>query len=59
MNPTDLRASLFGILALGLPLAAQTPEQIGGITFTRDLDAALALSAQDGRPVIAYFTFDT
>jgi hypothetical protein len=58
MNHLHLHASL--LCALALPLAAQDqPEKIGGITFTRDLDQALALSKQDGKPVVAYFTFDT
>lgn len=60
MSHPSTTASLFCAVALALPLAAQDqPEKIGGIPFTRDLDQALALSKQDGKPVVAYFTFDT
>lgn len=55
------------LLTLSLPIAAVAQDagrqdgekQIGGITFLDDLDRALAQSATDHVPVIAYFTFDT
>lgn len=60
MNTTTLPVSLLCALSFALPAAAQeVPRQLGGIQFLDDLDGALALSKQDGLPVIAYFTFDT
>ena len=37
--------------------AGETPK--GDIQWVHTLEEAQALSAKDGRPVIAYFTFDT
>ena len=44
-----------------LPPDKQTVEsgKAEGIEFFKDLDKAMKLSAQDGRPVIAYFTYET
>ncbi|MCC6670590.1 MAG: hypothetical protein IT458_05995 [Planctomycetes bacterium] len=55
------RTLLLHPLVLAGVLAAQKPEtvQTPGIEWARDLDAALAASRADGRPVIAYFTFET
>ena len=40
--------------------AAWTQEKpAGGIQWAKDLPSAMAQSAQDGRPVLTYFTFDT
>lgn len=58
--PTKPTLSLLFAASFALPAAAQDPpRRIGGIDFLDDLDAALALSKQDGKPVVAYFTFDT
>ena len=35
------------------------PHHPGGIAWEKDLDAAQAAAAKDGRPVAAYFTFAT
>lgn len=48
-----LRVSL-ALLAMLVP-----GQQDGGIQWERDLATAKARSAKDGRPVIAYFTFET
>jgi hypothetical protein len=58
MNQTTLAAALLCSLTFTLP-AQDNPRQVGGIQFLDDLDQALALSAKDGKPVIAYFTFET
>ncbi len=36
-----------------------TPHHPGGIAWDESLAVAQAAAAEDGRPVIAYFTFDT
>lgn len=45
------------MLAIAAAAAAQPPVQ-EGIRWRRDLDEAMQLSKADGRPVIAYFTFN-
>ncbi len=46
------------ILVACLIAMAQGQPQAQGIEWGKDLDAAMAQSAKDGRPVITYFTFD-
>ena len=41
------------------PADRALPLHPGGIAWERDLDAAKAAAAKDGKPVVAYFTFDT
>ena len=45
--------------AIPLLLAASVAAAGEGITWAKDLETAMTLSVKDGRPVIAYFTFDT
>lgn len=51
------------MLALLLTAAALTGQDNkkypGQFEWVKDLDTAMAQSAKDGRPVIAYFTFET
>ena len=47
---------LIVVLAVG---AATAEEEAKGIAWMHDLDRAIALAKEDGRPVIAYFTFET
>jgi len=53
-------ASLFAA-ASAIPLVAQKPADVAtpGMTWEADLAAAHAAAAQDGKPVVAYFTFET
>lgn len=43
------------------PAIAQKPESVAtpGLAWARDLADAHASSAKDGKPVVAYFTFET
>ncbi len=43
------------MLALALAILVQADT----IEWSKDLEAAMAQSAKDGRPVIAYLTFET
>jgi hypothetical protein len=43
------------MIALAIALLVQADT----IEWAKDLDAAMAQSAKDGRPVIAYLTFET
>ena len=45
---------------LAAGLAAQKPDKIEtpGMTWHKDLAAAHAASAEDGKPVLAYFTYE-
>ncbi|MGQ0613401.1 MAG: hypothetical protein ACT4PV_06665 [Planctomycetaceae bacterium] len=45
--------------ALTTLLLAASAAAADGIVFERDLEAARAAAARDGRPVLLYFTFDT
>ncbi len=45
--------------ACALLLAASAAIGAEGIAWERDLDAARAAAAEDERPVLLYFTFDT
>ena len=42
-------------------LAAQKPDSVStpGLTWEKDLAAAHAAAKADGKPVVAYFTFET
>ena len=42
-------------------IGAQKPESVStpGLTWAQNLAAAHAESARDGKPVVAYFTFET
>lgn len=51
----------FVCLAAAVAAACLAPGASAGdsITWAKDLEAARAQSAKSGRPVLAYFTFDT
>ena len=42
-----------------LPLTAQEPADTEAIRWEADLAAAQAAAREDGKPVLAYFTFET
>ncbi|MEZ5966801.1 MAG: hypothetical protein R3F56_23380 [Planctomycetota bacterium] len=49
------------ILVLPAALGAQKPAAVAtpGLVWETDLAAAHAAAARDGKPVVAYFTFET
>lgn len=47
------------MLSASVNAFAQESKSAEQIEWVKDLDAAMAQSAKDGRPVITYFTFDT
>ena len=47
------------LLLLAVAAGAWAEEKPGGIEWMHDLGKALALAKEDGRPVLAYFTFET
>jgi len=51
--------SFWMALSLGAIIAGAQEKPAAGIQWAEDLPSAMARSAVDGRPVIAYFTFDT
>jgi len=51
-----LAVLLIVALAAGTAFAE---DEAKGIDWLHDLDRAMALAKEDGRPVIAYFTFET
>jgi len=53
-------AFFFGAL-LASALAAQKPDTVTtpGLAWEKDLAAAHAAAKADGKPVVAYFTFET
>ena len=55
-----LGSALLSLLVLTGPQdpAPDTPPA-SPVTWVADLETAHALAARDGKPVIAYFTFDT
>ena len=61
MMRTQMTTALVAALVLGTPAPAQQAAEAatGKIAWQHDLEQALAQSGKDGRPVIAYFTFDT
>ena len=61
MTQARMTTVLAATLVLCGVLAGQQPVQAAAdkISWQHDLERALAQSAKDGRPVIAYFTFDT
>lgn len=56
--PPRIATAFISMLAIAAAAASQPPVQ-EGILWRRDLDEAMQLSKADGRPVIAYFTFNT
>ena len=54
-----LRSTAFFAVALSAFAFHVTPQEATGIQWEPDLATALAKSKDDGRPAIAFFTFDT
>lgn len=64
MAITECMHTCVGVLALwfgALSATAQKPASVEtpGLVWEADLAAAHAASARDGKPVVAYFTFET
>jgi hypothetical protein len=58
-SPSALTVLVAGSCAAAL--GAQKPDSVAtpGLEWARDLAAAQAAAKEDGKPVLAYFTFET
>jgi len=54
-----LAAQLFPVLVHLAAAQSAAQDRASPVAWVENLETAHALSAEDGKPVIAYFTFDT